>query len=332
MMRVHSQRPSINVYGDENFATQNIQMAIFIFSFSQFLRENNSSGKLSQKFIFNKSAKSIFFSPVDSSGAHSVCWVFNLHTNGTSCLNCWWKNKTTLDVFFRSFDKSFYVASTYSTVNYGKISTQIYHVNFQCTASLSIRVPRDDVALPKLRFAAYIGYFSWESRCIGGVPAVAEWTREGEKYFNVYRLTNRNHKSYDCASLACNYCQMVFRLFSKDIESQSIVALSIFFPFSSPLRWRRHTEWIPSRIHARHIQTYNFILFYCGNGSPTNTHFYDSEGSGARSRTYTKCLILKFSPNAVTVSNGSRPSSPSSPSSSMSLTSFSSHSHWKETK
>lgn len=57
------------------------------------------------------------------------------------------------------------------------------------------------------------------------------------KYFIVHRLANRNHKSHNFASLACNYCQPVYCLvrlhrrlcfFSRYIESQSTAFIRFY--------------------------------------------------------------------------------------------------------
>lgn len=82
---------------------QNMQMACFV----QFSFDNNPPGKLLRKFIFNKSASCVPFNSTISYffflffrwSAYSVCWVFNLHTNGTSCFNCWRERDTTFFFF-----------------------------------------------------------------------------------------------------------------------------------------------------------------------------------------------------------------------------------------
>lgn len=65
----------------------------------RFSFDSNPTGKLLRKLIFNKSSCCVTFESrisffFSSAGVHSACWVFNLHTNATSCFNCWWKKST----------------------------------------------------------------------------------------------------------------------------------------------------------------------------------------------------------------------------------------------
>lgn len=218
---------------------QNMQMT----NSARFSFDNNPTGKLLRKFIFNKSASCVtfasrilFFSLPLECIPHVESLIFTQMllpvsiADGKRAHIFFFSQRCFCDDARRWFDGNLLRIPEQKILSHENIFNAPHTIaGYVCTEWCCRFIPERQPRERRYRAS------DWRVMLL-------------EKYFIAFGLANRNDKSHNCASLACNYWQLVFCLrrmtlvhtLSRNTDLQSIGALSIsFFCSHGAKKWTK---------------------------------------------------------------------------------------------